>query len=135
MFPFNENHYEPTPKVRIINGAFSTETIYGETIVVELNHALNFTKSMEHSLLCVNQARENGVRVNDVPKNFDPRSSFNIYFPEDEISLPLHRHGPNAYVHMRYPSDEDLKICLRVEMMDIDEWNPYNDENRINSLT
>ena len=61
VFPFNENHYEPIPKIRIINGAFSTETIYGETIVVELNHALNFTKSMEHSLLCVNQARENGV--------------------------------------------------------------------------
>ena len=70
VYSFNEGHYTPMKKIQLINGMFSLFTSLGETIVVELNNALDFTNTMGHSLLCTNQARENGVKINDISTRY-----------------------------------------------------------------
>ena len=134
VYPFNESHYDPMKKVQLINGAFTSETIDGESIVVELNHALDFTKSMEHTLLCTNQARDNGVLIEDTPPQYSPSSVFGLQFPEEDIFLPLQEHGPTAYIPMRYPTDEELATCRHVELTNYDDWVPYRDTHNISDF-
>ena len=40
----------------------------GKGYILELNNFLDFTNTMDHSLLCPMQARVNGVEINDVPQ-------------------------------------------------------------------
>ena len=65
------------------------DTIDGETYILDINQALDFTETMENSLICTNQARAHGVNIEDVPKFFDSNSRHSIYFPEDDVELPL----------------------------------------------
>jgi hypothetical protein len=46
----------------------------GPTVILVVNEALSFGDRMNHSLLCPNQIRANGLVVNDVPKQFDDTS-------------------------------------------------------------
>ena len=66
--PFHDQ-YKPLEKIGMINGVVAVDTDEGKTYILELNNFLNFTNTMEHSLLCPMQARINGVEINDVPIN------------------------------------------------------------------
>ena len=57
VYPFNDSHYDSIKSIELINVIFMTETITSEPITVKLNQALNFTESMNYSLICVNQTR------------------------------------------------------------------------------
>jgi len=59
----------------------------GRTILLIINEALYFGNRMEHSLLCPNQLRCNGVIVNDVPPAFGNSSSHPIILMEG-IEIP-----------------------------------------------
>jgi len=43
VYPFNDSHYDSIKSIELINVIFATETITSESIIVELNQALNFT--------------------------------------------------------------------------------------------
>ena len=90
VHPFNDS-YEPMRQIKTVNAAFATQTSEGETVILILNNSLDFTHNMEHSLLCTNQARSNGVVVDDVPFELDHKgsSSYSIFFPEMGVSIPL----------------------------------------------
>ena len=75
--------------------------------ILELNGVLDFTRSMEHSLLCPIQARTNGIDVDDVPKSLCSHSSQSIILNEDEEN-PIYYHGPIPFIHIIYPTDEDM---------------------------
>ena len=107
--PFNDS-YSPIQNVQTINAAFAAETEEGETVILRLNQALDFRHSMEHSILCTNQARHHDVIIDDVPHAVDFRhtSTQSIIFPAAQASVPLHMHGPVAYANVRYPTDYDL---------------------------
>lgn len=55
VYPFNDS-YDPMTNVRTVNAAFATQTVEGETVILHLNNALDFSHNMQHSLLCTNQA-------------------------------------------------------------------------------
>mmetsp|Transcript_10258 Transcript_10258/g.14493 ORF Transcript_10258/g.14493 Transcript_10258/m.14493 type:complete len:310 (+) Transcript_10258:634-1563(+) len=81
---------------------------------------------MEHSLLCPNQARMNGVIIDDVPKFLDHRkeSKHAIAFPDSGIVIPLSMMGPISYLRVRYPSAYELDTCLDVHLTGDTPWNP-----------
>ena len=64
--PFNDS-YKPINNVHMIDGAFAIDSGDGNSAVIHVNNALDFTDTMEHSILCTNQVRINGTVINDVP--------------------------------------------------------------------
>lgn len=66
--------------IRIVNGCVAYDTIDGQTYILDINQALDFTETMENSLLCTNQAKAHGVVIEDVPKFFDNNSCHSIFF-------------------------------------------------------
>ena len=124
--PFNDS-YKAMENIATVNAAFAYDTDDGATYIIHANQALDFCKSMENSLLCPNQSRIHGVIIDDVPKCLDTKglSTHSIVFPSEDISLPLHMHGPVSFLPVRYPTDEELDQCLHLELTDGDsEWEP-----------
>jgi len=101
------------------------DTIDGETYILDINQALDFTETMEKSLICTNQAIAHGVNIEDVPEFFDNNSGHSIYFPGDAVELPLQIHGPVSYLPVSYPTDEELTSCQHHELSCHDSpWEP-----------
>ena len=88
VHPFNDS-YKPMANISIINGVTVVDTSNGETYILELNHAMDFTRTMANSLLYPKQARHNNVIINDVLRCYDSKSEFNICFPYPNIKLLL----------------------------------------------
>ena len=86
IMPFNDT-YTPLQDINSVNAAFAYDTDKGTTYILNVNQALDFSESMTHSLLCPNQARMNGIVIEDRPRILDNhgRSTHSIYFPEENI--------------------------------------------------
>ena len=134
VYPFNEGHYTPMKKFQVINEMFSIDTSLGERIVEELNNDLDFTDTVKHSLLCTNEAKGNGVEINDVPIRYKESSRFDVKFVQKGTSVPLQMNGPTSYIPMRHSTGKELNKCRYVELTSYNEWNPYNDEMNISFL-
>jgi hypothetical protein len=125
--PFNDS-YQPMQNIKTVNANFAYDTPDGRTYIIEVNQALDFTSTMEHSLLCTNQARFHGVVIDDVPKPLDyyNRSTHSIYFPEKDIRCPLlSMHGPISFLPVRYPTDEGMDTCPHLELTSVENWDPH----------
>ena len=107
--PYHKD-YEPKDNIGMINGIVAIENEDGSGYLLELNNFLNFTDTMEHTILVPMQERENGVLIDDVPSRLCPynKSTQSIYFPEENPRIPIKFHGPIPYVRIRYPTDEDM---------------------------
>ena len=95
---------------------------------------------MEHSLLCTNQARMNGVIIDDCPTSLDPtgKSTHSIYFPDKDVRLPLLSNFPISFLPVRHPSPTELDTCPTLSLTSTDEWDTslFQDMNKgINSLS
>ena len=123
--PFHDG-YKAMENIATVNAAFAHDTQDGQTHILHVNQALDFTQGMEHSLLCPNQCRSNGVIVDDIPKCFDiqNKSTHSIIFPNEDHQLPLSQQGPISYLPVRYPSDEEMDFCLHFDLTSQDEWDP-----------
>ena len=114
VHPFHES-YSPKQNVQVCNAAFAFDHNNGETFILRLNQCLDFSSSMEHSLLCTNQVRSHGIIVEDAPKAVDithkSRQAIIIPNNDDEakesIELPLSMHGPVPYLSVRRPSESE----------------------------
>lgn len=87
-------------------------------------------ESIEHSLICPNQARTNGVIIDDVPKHLSPggSSTHSIFFPEENVRLPLQLNGVISCFPTRYPSDQELNDCKWLIMANYLPWEPSSPE-------
>ena len=130
VYPFNDS-YEPLTDIRTVNVAFSTQSSEGETVILHLNNVLDFTHNMEHSLLCTNQARSNGVIVDDVPQEYDHKgdSTHSIVFPDMDLRLPLKVKGPVSYLPVNFPTDDEMSRCRHVNLTSEETWDPDNIPN------
>ena len=81
-----------------------------ETFILEFPESLYFGDRLCHSLICPNQLRSNGVVVNDVPRQFDGRSTHSIVVPGDDsgIEIPLEMNGVISYFASHRPTGEEL---------------------------
>ena len=123
VYPFDDS-YEPIRNINTVNAAFAYDTDQGETYILVLNQCLDFSATMEHSLLCPNQARMNGVVVDDCPTALDSsgRSTHSVYFPGEDKRLPLLSKFPISFLPVRRPTREELETCVTLEVTSMEEW-------------
>ena len=128
--PFHES-YAPKTDVGMINGVVAIDKPDGEGYILELNNFLNFTDSMNDSILVPMQALQNNIVIDDVPKGmcYHGVSTQSIFIPDTNIKIPIEFNGPIPYVKIRYPSDTDLDNYGWVELTSQAEWNPYPEDN------
>ena len=121
--------YSPQQDVSLINGVVAVDTDDGNGYILELNNFLDFTDNMNDSILVPMQARHNGIIIDDVPRElcYHGVSKQSIYTPDHNFSIPIEYNGPIPFVHVRYPTDEDLENYKWVELTSHSEWNPYPD--------
>ena len=75
--------------VSLANGIIAIDREDGQSgYILELNGFLDFSLSMENSLLCPMQARTNDIKIEDVPTKFDNRSKQSIILDTDN-TIPI----------------------------------------------
>ncbi|KAI2502898.1 Reverse transcriptase (RNA-dependent DNA polymerase) [Fragilaria crotonensis] len=65
----------------------------GQPYILIIHEALYFGDRVDVTLLNPNQLRANGVIVEDVPRQFDSKSSHSIYLPTAKLRIPLSLDG------------------------------------------
>ena len=126
--PFCEAEFDAMQDVPIATVATAYDCpVTGRTYVLVINKAIYLGDKMEHTLLCPNQLRANGLRVNDCPKQFDPSSDHSIHVPENDILIPLSMRGVISGFHTRVPTTSELEdMTTLVELTSEVEWDPYS---------
>ena len=124
--PFNDK-YKPLEDIKMINGAVAIDIDDG-TGFVELNNFLDFTDSMNDTIVVPMQARLNSVIINDVPKMLCPYkvSTQSVIFPESKKEVPIEFNGPIPFFKARYPTDSDMESYDWVSLTGTSEWDPYS---------
>ena len=76
--------YQPTSDVSMINGVIAVDKDDGTGYILELNNLLNFSDRMNDSILVPMQARQNGVVIDDVPKElcYHGVSTQSLFIPD-----------------------------------------------------
>ena len=128
--PFCEDEFDSIQDVPIATVATAYDCHEtGKTYVLVINEALYLGDKMAHTLICPNQLRFNGLRVDDCPKQFDVRSTHSIHIPEADLSIPLTMRGIISGFHTRIPTLDELEdLSLHVELTSDQDWNPYAEE-------
>ena len=123
--PFHDS-YSPLTNVNFADACFAYDAPDGKLYILHHHYGLDFTKSMEDSILCTNQSRAAGLVVDDIPQCFDARgdSTHSIYLPSQDIRLPLSLHNAVSYLPVRYPTDEDMENGIDVHLSDDFSWHP-----------
>ena len=123
------NHFELLKGIPIT----TTATAYDhpelqETLILVFHESLYFGASMEHSLICPNQLRENQLIVDLCPKQYTEGESLHgISIPEENIIMPFTLHGCISYLPTRLPSRNELDHCRYIRMTSDSEWDPYSE--------
>ena len=83
--------YQPLSNIPIASVATAWDhPDTGERYLLVINDALYFGDRLNHSLLCPNQLRDFGIRVHDVPTQYDPNSPHRFGIaPADARSIIL----------------------------------------------
>ena len=127
--PFLGN-YEPLTPVPVAKVATAYDhPKTGETYILIFSQALYLGDQSEHTLICPNQAHMNGVIVDDVPYHLshDTSLTHSIYFPDDDVHLPLQLRGVISYIETHMPSQFEIDNCKWLVITGDEEWNPYDD--------
>jgi len=118
--------YKPVTNVPVVKAATAYDFI-GTTYILILNQALYFGEDTPNSLFNPNQIRANGVVVDHCPTHLSPHksSTHSIFFPEQDIRLPLELHGIISYLSIHKPTQLDIKKCQWLELTSNEDWDPY----------
>ena len=116
--------------IPIITGAVAYDHPSGEVLIIVLNEFLHIGGKMEHTLVCPNQVRANGVIVDDIPIHLAADKStatHSIYFKKEDTRLQLELRGCISYLPTRYPSESELNECQWLHLTSANPWNPYSE--------
>jgi hypothetical protein len=117
--------YQSLPDIPIAAVATAwDDPVSGDTVILVINQALYFGDRMKHSLLCPNQLRHYGLKVNDVPQEFGSGSSHSIIIPDFDLELPLELSGVISYLPTRMPTEDELLQCQHIEITSSNPWLP-----------
>ena len=129
VYPFSSesNAVANIPIGTVVYAVDDPET--GKTVLLVMHEQLIFGDRLPMSLLNPNQLRSFGVKVQDVPKQFEKSSSHSLEVPrkgqgEVALKLPLEMRGIISYFDVRKPSPEELRTCERLECTSEDPWDP-----------
>jgi hypothetical protein len=132
--PFSET-YQPLKDVPIA----SVVTVYddptnGTAIFLVIHEALYFGDTISQTLLCPNQMRAHGLKVEDTPRQFNKKSRHEISIPQHDTTLPLRMSGCISYIPTRKPTQEEMVEFKQldsnswVELTSDVPWEPYSQE-------
>ena len=126
--PFS-GEYSPTRNVPVATVATAwDDPTTGQTYILIINQALYFGNRVAGTLLCPNQMRQNGVTVDDVPRQFDASSTHSLFFPKEDLRIPLDMKGVISGFTTRKPTWEEYNSCPQVEVTSPDTWSPYAED-------
>ena len=98
----------------------------GKTYILVINESLYFGDKMTHSLLCPNQLRAHGVKVDDCPRQNDPTSTHSVHVMDSDLRIPLTLRGVISGFVTRPPTATELDdFSTHVELISDTEWEPY----------
>ena len=127
VHPFSDE-YKPVQNIPVATVAtlwVHTET--GQPYILIVHEALYFGDRLQgRTLLCPNQLRLNGARVEDVPRQFDARSTHSIYLPKERISIPLTLDGVASGFESRKPTWEEYNLYPHIELTSTAKWEPLS---------
>ena len=121
--------YDPITNVPIATAATAwDDPTTGLTYCLVLHECLFFGDRLKHSLLNPNQLRCHGIRVDDTPRQFDPRSLHAIVAMSPPLTIPLALCGVISGFPCRKPTQAEWDDCARIELTSDLEWQPYSDD-------
>jgi hypothetical protein len=97
----------------------------GEVTILYIHEALYFGDKMSHMLLCPNQLRAKGWKVQDMPKQFDAESAHAINDPTGTLRMPLEMSGMISFLPTWRPTDKELKTCVPYDLTSNVPWEPW----------
>jgi hypothetical protein len=115
---------DKTPSITIATVATLWEAPDGEKYVLIIHEALYFGDRLPSTLLTPNQLRNNGLVVNDVPRQFDATSSFSIFDPMSGVRIPLEFFGQSAGFKSHKPTRQDWNACTKKVLTSDQPWKP-----------
>ena len=128
VYPYS-NNYEPIQNVPVAKVATAYDhQATGETFILIFGQALFMGDSMEHTLICPNQARFNGVVIDDVPKHLSPNksSTHSIFFPKENVRIPLQMNGVISCFQTPLPLEREIQDCRWLVITNDLPWEPLS---------
>jgi hypothetical protein len=129
VYPYSDQ-YDPVQNVPIAKVATAYDhPVTGETFILVFGQALYMGDSMEHTLICPNQARFNGVVIDDVPRHLSPNksSTHSIFFPNENVQIPLCLNGVISCFPTCFPTDKEIQDCKWLIVTNDLPWEPSSD--------
>jgi hypothetical protein len=130
VYPYS-SQYDPIRNVPIAKVATAYDhPMTGETLILVFSQALYMGDSMEHTLVCPNQVRYNGVVIDDVPRHlsYNKSSTHSIFFPDNDVRIPLQLNGIISCFQTRLPSDREIQNCRWLVVTNDLPWEPLSDQ-------
>ena len=99
--------------------------------ILVFHQSLYFGEKLNHSLLCPNQTRDNGNKVEDTPRQYDRSSSHGITIAADgklpSLFMPLKMQGVISYIDTRKPTEIEMETAQFYEVTADIPWDPHSD--------
>ena len=129
--PFSDEYesMQDVPVARCATAYDCPET--GKTYILDFPESLYLGDRLQDSLICPNQLRHNGLRVDETPTQFDNESTHAITIPESNLTIPMSIQGTVSYFEARKPTVDELRTGEWVRMTHYDNWDPHSDHFRI----
>ena len=122
--PFDKS-YKPV-RMEIVSALTAYDHPNGDTFILEVNQAL-YSPQQEPSLLNPNQMRWNHLTVDDIPRQFDPKSIHSICFPESASTIRLRLRGVMSTFPIRVPTQDEQEECTHLSLTSRKCWEPNSD--------
>ena len=113
----------------IANVKYAYDSPNGTTYILRVNNSIHLGSKMDHSLLCPNQCRSNGILINTIPSCFsDDEHAQTVQIPQgnDGIIIPIQHYGPLPFIPVRRPTNEEIITCEEFCLTPEEDWEPYN---------
>ena len=123
--------YSEQVNIPICTAATSYTLSTGEVILLIFGQGLWFGNRMEKSLINPNQCRAFDVPICDDPT--DPHRTLGISANETTF-IPMHMEGSTCTFISRYPTDDEIQNCRRIELSDEFKWDPSKQIFQISSM-
>ena len=127
VHPYSEE-YQPLKDIPITTAATVwTHETTGQSYLLLFHEALYFGDRLEKSLICTNQLREHGLTVEDVPRQFNRKSTHSIRVPAHDLTIPLELSGIISCFATHTPTEDELENLPQVTMTSSATWKPHSE--------
>jgi hypothetical protein len=96
----------------------------GRSYILIIHEALYFGDRLPETLINPNQLRAHGLKVDDVPKQFDSMSSHSIHTKKSDVRISLDLDGIISGFESRKPTWDEYEEYPKLELTSLIKWKP-----------